>query len=159
MAHVFCLGAPHLGAPMEKAANAFGWTLSRLPETRPFAKLVNGRSVGIKDLRFGSCAETDWVDCDPDEFLRDRVGEMPFLPNATYYFVGATLSRDENGPLGRILGDLLVRFPSASGRGRRRKIPFEIENGVHVGGVNHFDLLNHPAVYSQIVGWLSAARS
>ena len=156
--HVFCLGAPHLGAPMEKAANLFGWTLSRVPETRPFAKLVNGRSVGIKDLRFGSCAETDWVDCDPDEFLRDRVGEMPFLPDATYYFVGATLSRDEHGPLGRILGDLLVRFPSASGRGGRRKIPFEIDNGAHIGGITHFDLLNHSAVYEQIHAWLERSE-
>jgi pimeloyl-ACP methyl ester carboxylesterase len=158
VAHVFCLGSPHLGAPMEKAANAFGWTLGRLPETRPFAKLVNGRSVGIKDLRFGSCAEADWLDCDPDEFLRDRVGEMPFLPDATYYFVGATLSREENGPLGQILGDLLVRFPSASGRGRRRNIPFEIDKGMHIGGITHIDLLNHPSVYEQMRSWLSRAR-
>ena len=61
--HVVCLGSPHLGAPLEKAANLAGWTLNRLPEMRPFAKVVNGRSVGIKDLRFGSCAEADWCDC------------------------------------------------------------------------------------------------
>jgi pimeloyl-ACP methyl ester carboxylesterase len=152
--HVFCLGSPHLGAPLEKAANMTGYALARVPETRPFASLLNGRSVGIKDLRFGSCVEEDWCDCDPDEFLTDRCREVPFLECATYYFVGATLTRDANHPLGSVVGDLLVRFPSASGQGRRRRIPFEIDNGRHLGGVNHFQLLNHPDVYEQIRAWL-----
>jgi hypothetical protein len=53
-----------------------------------------------------------------------------------------------------ILGDLLVRYPSASGAGRNRRIPFAIEDGHHIGGVTHIDLLNHPAVYEQIRAWL-----
>src|SRR5947208_2800691 len=153
--HVFCLGSPHLGAPLEKVANLAAYALARLPETRPLAKVVNGRSVGIKDLRFGSCVEEDWCDCDPDEFLRDRCGEVPFLPGATYYFIGATLTRDAGDPVSSVVGDLLVRFPSASGRGRRRRIPFALEHGRHVGGLNHFQLLNHPAVYEQLHAWLA----
>jgi pimeloyl-ACP methyl ester carboxylesterase len=153
--HVFCLGTPHLGAPLEKAANVAGWTLAGVAETRPLAKVVNGRSVGIKDLRFGSCSEEDWCDCEPDEFLRDRCREVPFLETATYYFVGATLSRSADGPFGSLVGDLLVRFPSASGKGRRRSVPFEVENGRHLGGLNHFDLLGHPAVYEQIRTWIT----
>jgi pimeloyl-ACP methyl ester carboxylesterase len=156
--HVFCLGTPHLGAPLEKVANLAGWTLGRLPETRPFGELFfNGRSAGIKDLRFGNCVEEDWCDCDPDELLRDRCTEVPFLPGAAYYFVGATLTRRPDG-LGRLVGDLLVTYPSASGSGRRRRIPFEIENGRHLGGLDHIRLLNHPAVYAQIRGWLEQAR-
>jgi hypothetical protein len=153
--HVFCLGTPHLGAPLEKAANVAGWALDRLGETRPFAKIVNTRSVGIKDLRFGSCAEEDWCDCEPDEFLRDRCREVPFLPSATYYFVGATLSP---GPLGHALGDLLVRYPSASGSGRRRKVGFAVDHGLRLDGLTHFDLLNHPAVYARICAWLSGQQ-
>ena len=156
--HVFCLGTPHLGAPLEKGANALGWALGRLPETQPFAELVNARSAGIKDLRYGSCVEEDWCDCDPDEFLRDRCCEVPFLPTATYYFIGATIARDVDSPFGSLVGDLLVRYPSASGIGRRRRIPFEIENGRHLGGLNHIQLLNHPAVYEQIHGWLEPGR-
>jgi pimeloyl-ACP methyl ester carboxylesterase len=152
--HVFCLGTPHLGAPAEKAANLAGWALTRLPETRPFGELVNRRSAGIKDMRFGSCVEPDWCDCDPDEFLRDRCTEVPFLDKATYYFIGATVTRTPEDPLGRVVGDLLVTFPSASGRGRRRRIPFEVDNGLHLGGLTHFALLNHPAVYEQIRSWL-----
>jgi pimeloyl-ACP methyl ester carboxylesterase len=137
--HVFCLGSPHLGAPLEKGAHAVGYALNRLPETRAVAKLVNGRSVGIKDLRFGSCAEED-------------LDEVPFLDCATYYFVGATLSNSKRS----LVGDLLVQFPSASGQGRRRKIPFEIDNGMHLPHATHFHLLNHPAVGDQLVSWLSA---
>jgi hypothetical protein len=153
--HVFCLGTPHLGAPLERAANAFGWALGRLPETRPFAQVVNGRSAGIKDMRFGNCIEEDWCDCDPDEYLRDRCREVPFLPTATYYFVGATLTREQDSRLGSIVGDLLVQFPSASGNGPKRRIPFEIDKGCHLGGLHHLQLLNHPAVYDQIRTWLA----
>ena len=155
--HVFCLGTPHLGAPLEKIANVAGWPLSRLPETRPFADLfLNGRSAGIKDLRFGSCVEEDWCECDPDEFLCDRCREVPFLDSAGYYFIGATLTERRKGVGASLLGDLLVRYPSASGSGRRRRSPFEIDKGRHIGGVNHFQLLNHPAVYAQIRDWLGA---
>ncbi|MEA2431076.1 MAG: hypothetical protein QOI19_1549 [Thermoleophilaceae bacterium] len=153
--HVFCLGSPHLGAPLEKIANATAYALSRLPETRPLAHVMNGRSVGIKDLRFGSCAEEDWCDCDADEFMRDRCTEVPFLECATYYFVGATLTKST----GSIVGDLLVRYPSASGTGKRRRIPFDVDNGMHLGGANHFQLLNHPAVYDQLVRWLAGRGS
>jgi pimeloyl-ACP methyl ester carboxylesterase len=153
--HVFCLGSPHLGAPLERAANATAYALARLPETRPLARIVNGRSVGIKDLRFGSCVEEDWCDCDPDEFLSDRCQEVPFLPTATYYFIGATLTRSADSRLGSLVGDLLVQFPSASGNGPKRRIPFEIDKGRHLGGLNHLQLLNHPAVYGQIKAWLA----
>jgi pimeloyl-ACP methyl ester carboxylesterase len=152
--HVFTLGSPHLGADLEKGVSVLGWALGRLPETRPLARLINLRSVGIKDLRYGSLAEVDWKGHDPDEFLRDRCSEVPFLPDAAYYFIGATLSP---APVGRVIGDLLVRLPSASGRGRegRRSIPFEIDNGRHLEGLTHFDLLNHPDVYDQMTAWLS----
>jgi pimeloyl-ACP methyl ester carboxylesterase len=152
--HVFCLGTPHLGADLEKGANVLGWALGRLPETRALATVLNARSAGIKDLRFGSCLDEDWSDCDPDEFLRDRCQETPFLPHAGYYFVGATLNP---GPLGSLLGDLFVRMPSASGRGngKGRSIPFEVDNGHELAGLTHFDLLNHPAVYEQLRTWLT----
>jgi pimeloyl-ACP methyl ester carboxylesterase len=151
--HVFTLGSPHLGADLEKGVSVLGWALSRLPETAPFGRVVNGRSVGIKDLRYGSLAEADWLGHDLDEYLRDRCQEVPFLPDAAYYFIGATRSPE---PVGRLLGDLLVRLPSASGAGKEgaRSIPFEVDKGCHLEGLTHFDLLNHPAVYEQILAWL-----
>jgi pimeloyl-ACP methyl ester carboxylesterase len=155
--HVFCLGTPHLGADLEKGANFLGWALGRLPETRALGSFVNARSVGIKDLRFGSCIEEDWRDCDPDEFLRDRCQEVPFLAHANYYFIAAAVSE---GPVGTLLGDLLVRIASASGRGRGsgRRIPFEVDNGLELTGITHFDLLDHPAVYEQLRSWILRPR-
>jgi pimeloyl-ACP methyl ester carboxylesterase len=155
--HVFCLGTPHLGAPLEKAANVAGWTLGRVPESKPFADAINLRSAGIKDLRYGSCIEEDWRDHDPDELLRDRCGEVPFLPHAAYFYIGATLAQRAEDRLGSLVGDLLVRLPSASGSGRTRRIPFEIDNGLHLGGLTHFHLLGHPRVYEQIRVWLERA--
>jgi pimeloyl-ACP methyl ester carboxylesterase len=154
--HVFCLGTPHLGADLEKGANALAWALGKLPETRAVGQFLNARSVGIKDLRYGACVEEDWSGCEPDEFLRDRCSEVPFLPDAAYYFIGATLTP---APLGRLIGDLLVRSPSASGRGtgRGRRIAFEVDNGHELVGVNHFQLLNHPAVYEQLRTWITRA--
>lgn len=151
--HVFCLGTPHLGADLERGANAAAWAAARLPETRALASFLNARSVGIKDLRYGSCVEDDWCDCDPDEFLRDRCQEVPFLADANYYFIGATL---REGPVGSLIGDLLVRMPSASGRGsgKGRRIPFEVDNGHELTGPNHIDLLCHPAVYRQLRSWI-----
>jgi hypothetical protein len=152
--HVFCLGSPHLGADLEKGVNAVAHVLAKLPETRPLASVLNARSAGIKDLRYGACLEEDWSGCDPDEFLRDRCNEVPFLPCARYYFIGATLGR---GPLGSLVGDLLVRMPSASGRGNGtgRSIPFAVEDGHELAGMTHFDLLTHPAVYEQLRLWLT----
>jgi pimeloyl-ACP methyl ester carboxylesterase len=148
--HVFCLGSPHLGAPLEKGANVLGWALRLAPETRPVARIVDGRSAGIKDLRFGACIDEDWCDCDPDELLTDRCHDVPFLEHATFYFVAATL----NGWSGELLGDLLVRYSSAAGAGRRRRIAFAIDDGRRLDGLTHFDLLNHPAVYEQMRAWL-----
>ncbi len=125
------------------------WALRRLPETRALASAINARSVGIKDLRYGSCLEEDWRDRDPDEFLRDRCQEVPFLADAHYYFVGAAL---RPGAIGHLVGDLLVRAPSVSerGTGTGRHVAFEVDNGREIEGVNHFELLNHPAVYEQL---------
>ena len=43
-----------------------GWALNVSDVTRPIAKIVNGRSDGIKDLRFGYLVEEDWRGRDAD---------------------------------------------------------------------------------------------
>ena len=63
--HVFCLGTPHMGAPAEKAVNAAAWALGKLGETRPMARILEMRSSGIRDMRFGSLVEDDWRDWTP----------------------------------------------------------------------------------------------
>jgi pimeloyl-ACP methyl ester carboxylesterase len=149
--HVVCLGSPHLGADLEKGVNAASWVLARLPETRAVSSFLNARSSGTKDLRYGALLDEDWSECDPDEFLRDRCHEVPFLLGAVYHFVAT-----RTGPraLGVILGDRLVRPHSASGVGKSRQIPFEPAHGLTLTGLHHFDLLNHGAIYSKLQQWL-----
>jgi hypothetical protein len=144
--HVFCLGTPHLGAPLEKLGNVAGWALGKLDLTRPFGRIVNGRSAGIKDLRFGYLVEDDWKDTDLDALLENNRHDIPFLDSATHYFVAATVTRSPRHPVGYLLGDTLVRFPSASGRGAplARRIPFRDEHGRHLGSLTHLRLPQPP---------------
>lgn len=150
---VVCLGSPHLGADLEKGVNAATWLLIRLRETRAIAELLNLRSDGIKDLRFGSVLDDDWADAHPDEFLRDRCGEAPFLPHARYHFVATSAAPTA---LGMLFGDHLVRPSSAAGRGRKRRLPFGDDDGLVLTGLHHFDLLNHPRIYERLHHWLGA---
>ena len=84
---------------------------------------------------------------------------VPFLKSANHYFVSATLTRDAEHPLGRLVGDLLVRRASAwSHEGRGEQLQFAIDHYSHLGGATHFDLLNHPAVYAQLRRWLTTGR-
>jgi pimeloyl-ACP methyl ester carboxylesterase len=152
VSRVVCLGSPHLGADLEKGVNIASWALSHLPETRAIAAFLNTRSDGVKDLRFGACLDEDWRDADPDEFLRDRCHEAPFLPHASYHFVSSTVTPTL---LGLIAGDHLVRSKSAAGLGKSRRIPFEPELGLTLTGLNHFDLLHHPLVYAKLHDWLA----
>ena len=38
-------------------------------------------------------------------------------------------------------------------------LQFPIEHYYHLGGANHFDLLNHPAIYDQIRRCLQSQRA
>jgi pimeloyl-ACP methyl ester carboxylesterase len=155
--HSVSLGTPHMGAPLEQAVHVLSAGLAALPETRPFANFLRRRSSGIRDLRQGSLVDEDWRDCDPDALRGAACAEVPLLEGATHCFVSAAITRGERHPLGRLLGDTLVLVPSASGRSRTRRIPFEEEFGMHLGSATHFTLLNHPAVYERLRDWLAAA--
>jgi pimeloyl-ACP methyl ester carboxylesterase len=158
--HVFTLCAPHRGAPLEQATHAASSALRRLPETRGLANALDARSAGIKDLRYGSLLDEDWLDQDAETLLRGTAREIPFLETCNHYFVSATLSRNSDSRSARIIGDLLVLGPSAwahGGRGQRTQFP--VEHYRHVGGASHFAVLNHPAIYDQIKRWLSGRKA
>ena len=158
--HVFTLGTPHRGAPLEQAANAASVALARLPETRPIAKALNLRSSGIKDLRYGYLVDECWMDQDCDAYLRDTSREVPFLATARHYFICATLTREADAVASRIIGDLLVLRPSAwAHESNAKRLRFPIEHYYHLGKANHFDLLNHPAIFDQMRRCLASQRA
>ncbi|MGI9018154.1 MAG: lipase family alpha/beta hydrolase [Euzebya sp.] len=141
--HVVMLGAPHGGAALEKAANAGAWLLAAVPEMAPFSRVLRRRSAGIKDLRHGYLNEEDWFDADPDAW-RSRPGrQVDPLDRAAHHLVGATLGAGTSGPLSGSLGDLLVRWGSATAAGRDWARGATV---THIGSANHFALLNHPEV-------------
>jgi pimeloyl-ACP methyl ester carboxylesterase len=149
------LGAPHLGAPLEVAVARAGAAMRKLPETRPVAVALASRSVGIKDLRYGDILAADWSSIeDLDAWRAEPPGCAPLLTSAEHYYIGATLTREQNHLVARLIGDSLVTFPSASGSGRSRRLEFEIDRGAHLGGLHHFDLLNHPRVWELLERWL-----
>lgn len=158
--HVFYLGSPHLGAPLARAAGFAGWALSQLPETRPFVTMVNGSSAGVKDLRHGYLLSEDWSGCDQDACPRDHRRDAPLLATANHYAISATITADTHAAAGAVVGDLLVQPASAHGQRRRRQlIPFPAQFGRRLGGMHHFDLLSHPAVWQVISDFLSEVPS
>ena len=134
--NVVTLGTPHLGAPLERAVHAGARSLGVLPESAPFGRILEYRSVGILDLRRGLAAD------------------VQHLPHARFHLVAATLAGSPRHVVREVLGDLLVRYPSAIGRPRRGREMFPGADVLHVPGTDHFGLLNHPAVDAALVDWL-----
>src|SRR2546423_1126965 len=62
-----------------------------------------------------------------------------------------------NPPVGRLVGNIRVLVPRATGQGKTQRIPFRDEHGHHVGGTHHLALLNHPDVYGRLRDWLATA--
>jgi hypothetical protein len=137
-----------MGAPLAQTVHYASAALSALPETRPFGSFLRRRSGGIRDLRQGSLVDEDWRDCDPDALRSAACHEVPLLEGATHHFVAATVTRSAKHPLGRLIGDWLVLEPSAS---------YKAEHALHVGGVHHLALLNHPEVYERLATVLRGA--
>lgn len=149
------LGSPHLGAPLERGVHRLAGRLARLPETRPLARLLSLRSVGIKDLRHGTLVEADWTARDLDALGPAEHTHVPLHDGARHFVVLATLSPDPSGRLADLLGDLLVPPCSASGdTGGDDRLAFPPDHVHRLGGLHHFDLLNHPQIYAQIRRWL-----
>jgi pimeloyl-ACP methyl ester carboxylesterase len=149
------LGSPHLGASLERGVHRLAARLDQLPETRPLARLLTLRSVGIKDLRHGTLVEADWTDRDLDALTPGTHTHVPLLDGARHFVVLATLSRNPSGRLADLLGDLLVHPRSATGdTGGDDRLAFPPDHVHRLGGLHHFDLLNHPRVYEQLKRWL-----
>jgi PGAP1-like protein len=136
---VITLGTPHLGAPIARGIGHGARGLARLPETAAFGRILDRRSVGVTDL------------------VEGLAEEVPPLPHARYRLVAATLTAQERHPVGHLLGDLLVRPPSAYGRDRAGRELFPGADVLHLGRTDHFGLLNHPDVHRALREWLPEA--
>jgi triacylglycerol lipase len=141
--HVVTLGSPHLGAPLAKLVHSGSWILDQFPESAPFATILRRRSVGVRDLFHGYLRRADWEGHDPDDWSCPAPSEVGPLGDAVHHVVGATLTARRGHPVGFALGDVMVRWGSAIADGRTWAREAVV---THVGGADHFDLLNHPEV-------------
>lgn len=153
VSHVVYIGSPHLGAPLEKATNVATHLLGRFDTTatRVIRDLLNTRSAGVKDLRFGNLVDDDWLDFDPDELLRNRRLPVPWLASARHHrIVGHVVPRAET------LGDAMVRPASAGAEahGLQPGAPLASDRVV-IEGLDHVTLGHHPAVYDHIERWVT----
>ena len=145
---IACLGAPHEGASLERLGNHANRALGVSPWTRPFMRLGNLRSEGIRDLRFGHVIEQDWRDRPADD-PRPAHSGVRLGRHVDHLFVAAV--RGANGA-DDPLGDWLVTVPSAHGRSlhpegaaRRELIP----------GLDHLGLRADERVYRSLRSWLA----
>jgi pimeloyl-ACP methyl ester carboxylesterase len=156
--HIVCVGAPNLGAPLEKAVNVLGSLLRafNLPGTQAPAQILNSRSAGIKDLRFGYTVDDEWNDKAPDAFFKDNRLNLPLVDGVGYYFIAATITTDPKHPMGLLIGDIMIRVPSAAGytADPARRIPFR--SGLVFTGMDHLHMANHPDIYKVIRGFIES---
>ena len=151
----FYVGSPHLGAPLERAGNVLAWALAKvgIPTTDLIADIVNLRSSGVKDLRYGNLRREDWEGGDPDALLQNRRHPVPLLPEIRHHLIAGTLVDD---PLVSMLfGDAVVPLPSAAGQARpkHRSALFPAEHVRVLAGFDHVRLAHDLQVYAHIRAW------
>jgi pimeloyl-ACP methyl ester carboxylesterase len=162
---VVLLGVPNSGANLEVIANLVSaalWSLP-IPVTRMIGAVLDRRSEGIKDLRWGAVLDEDWVERDPAALERPQRHRVRVPRRADYLVIAGSLvdRRDANGNhmVDRLLGDALVTASSAHGRhGDGEPALFPNLTVRLCPRVNHRALANRPEVYHEIVSWWDGTR-
>jgi hypothetical protein len=152
------LGTPHHGAVLEKGGNWIDVLLGTSPYSAPFSRLGKIRSSGMTDLRYGNVVDEDWHGSDRFDLTGDQRMPVPLPEGVACFAIAATTSQDFNVLGEDLIGDGLVKVSSALGHHQNAELTLKIpESQQWVGqGMNHLDLLNHPAVYEMIKSWLAA---
>ncbi len=155
------IGTPHLGAPLEKFGNVVTYLLKKIPVsyTRVSGDIINLRSSGIKDLRFGYLTDDDWKSHHPDQLLKNNKSTVPLLKHADYFLITGTVSEKSESIANQWFGDALVLKASATGISKNKHhIPFNLKNHKEFTGIVHQKLVNQSVVYEQIRSWVSKRK-
>ena len=147
------LGAPHHGAPLERAGNWVDTLLGVSSYSAPFAVLGQIRSAGVTDLRFGNVRDEDWQDRDRFERGEDPRVPLPLPAGVACFAVAGSTAR---APAADLPGDGLVPVDSALGRHPQegRTLAFPPEHQWTGLGLNHLDLLDRAEVWEVATRWL-----
>jgi pimeloyl-ACP methyl ester carboxylesterase len=134
-----CLGSPHTGAPLERGVVRLAGVLGGFAASAPLGRLLGLRSDGIKDLARGRLHRDQWDG--------GRSVDTVLPAGVRQFFLAVTLSRAEGSLWSRLVGDGLVAPSSAAD-------PSQTADVRWLGGMHHFDLLHHDAVYAALLSWL-----
>jgi PGAP1-like protein len=158
--NIVFLGTPHHGAPLEKAGNWIDVLLGVTPYSAPFKRLVELRSAGITDLRFGNVLDSDWQG--EDRFKPKTKQEhsnrehLPLPEGVACFTVAATMAAKRSLLADRLIGDGLVPLNSALGvhSDPARNLAFAKSSQLIVYRTNHMAMLGSAEVGGQLVDWL-----
>jgi hypothetical protein len=158
--NIVFLGTPHHGAPLEKAGNWIDVLLGVTPYSAPFKRLVELRSAGITDLRFGNVLDSDWQG--EDRFKPKTKQEhsnrehLPLPEGVACFTVAATMAAKRSLLADRLIGDGLVPLNSALGvhSDPARNLAFAKSSQLIVYRTNHMAMLGSAEVGEQLVTWL-----
>jgi len=159
--NIVFLGTPHHGAPLEKAGNWIDVLLGVTPYSAPFKRLVELRSSGITDLRFGNVLDSDWQGEDrfKPKTQQEQVDRehLPLPEGVACFTVAATLAAKRSLVADRLVGDGLVPLNSALGvhSDPARNLTFAKSSQMVVYRTNHMAMLGSAEVGEQLVAWLS----
>lgn len=143
------LGTPHHGTPLERTANTLAAVSAEHQATRWVSEIIRTRSDGIRDMRHGNLVDDDWRGHDPEDPEDRRTHARPH-EQVRHLAVVATVSRDPHSRWADYFGDLVVPRDSARGWAHAEDGAVGSSRTVHLGGLNHLDLQNHPRVHSLI---------
>jgi hypothetical protein len=155
LAAVILIGVPMRGSFLEQFANLTSVVLHRVINfyTRLGARIIDERSDGIKDLRFGLMVDEDWAEHPYDDRLFAHKTIVPPLPGVDYHVIAGSIPKDDRALLSLVFGDGLVGRTSASG-----DVLFCPDDPHHpcgtvrfFPGTAHLQLLLHPAVGDHVV--------
>ncbi|MBF0120150.1 MAG: alpha/beta hydrolase [Desulfobacterales bacterium] len=148
VSNVFYLGSPHMGSYVEKTANITSSILSGIknPITKIISDIINIRSDGIKDMRFGNLIDEDWMGYDSNAFMENNRNYVTLLKNAKHYMFIGTVSNDPEHIANKVFGDFTVRMNSAS-QGYHKSLKDHVKI---FPGIKHLALSHNPEVYNEI---------
>jgi hypothetical protein len=108
-------------------------------------------------LRFGNVQQGDWSAHRKHEQKVDERLPTPLPPGVQTYLVAAVQAQRLDDARNAWIGDGLVPLASALGEHGRTELALAVPDAHKqvVASANHWDLLNSPEVYQQLLTWLS----
>ena len=155
--NLVCLGSPHHGAVLERFGFAMQDKLGHLPLGKIVGHVVNIRSNGILDLRYGSVRDDDWEHNDVRiGMMDDNRKPAPIPSHINTYLVAGTIEFEhrKNRTL-KVIGDYLVSVKSALGEHPNSRYQLKVPDA-HKAifyGLNHFEIQYHSHVAEQVARW------